>query len=167
MKDRKLAEVQDAVHDIENIVDFLEDKEEAIKKLESLDSEAFRLQYITELAKKLVSVKNEFMAGIKEIKEQYDNLASQRQEIIEQLARERILVSDLVDQIVNMKEILAKANISQKTLDKLLVKTKEYLIECTCCKIRVSGTMDEIMSHKPCTKCKGKGNWEIRTRVLA
>jgi len=174
MKDRKLTEIQDAVKDIDNIVDFLEDKEDAIKKLESLESEAFRLQYITELAKKLVSVRNEFFSKAVKldnymygIEKSINEIRDQRAELIEQLARQRIITSDLTGQIVNMKKILETAKVDQKSLDELLVKTKEYLIECSCCHTRVNGTMDEIMNPGPCAKCGDKAMWEIRTRMLA
>ena len=126
------------------------------------------------MLKKTVQIKNEFIQHADsleklfiETKADIHKLVEQRDEVINQLAKQRIITSDLTNQIINIKAFLKDADISKDSLNELLTKTKEYLIECSCCHTRINGTIDEIVSTPACKKCGDKASWEIMTRVLA
>ena len=165
--DERLNNIKHLCKDFDILEEYLENPDSIIEVAEKLGGEGTRLAMLMELIKKVANLKNGFVHSFNVFEKETKKLNSQRDEVLEQLARQRIITSDLTNQIINIKKILETYKMSEKSFDELLVKTKEYLIECSCCHSRVNGTMDEILNVSPCAKCGEKASWEIRTRILA
>ncbi len=173
MIDERIQNIKDLMKDLPHLAEYFEDPEQIIEVAGKLSSEAARLAVATVLIKKSAKMKNDFIIqadslekSLLETKADIHKLVEQRDEVVEQLAKQRIITSDLTNQIINIKKFLKNANIKKESLDELLIKSREYLLECSCCNAKFNGTMDEIMNVAPCKKCGDKASWGLSQRIL-
>ena len=174
MIDERIQNIKDLMKDLPHLAEYFENPEKLVEVAGKLGSESLRLAFTTELIKKSAQMKNEFIKHADSLEKLFietradiHKLVEQRDEVVEQLAKQRIITSDLTNQIINIKEFLKDAKASKESLNELLIKTKDYLIECSCCHARINGNLDEILSTPPCKRCGTKASWELMTRILA
>ena len=174
MMDEKLKNQINLLNDYPHLEKYFEDTAEFKKAYENIISETGKMLMFQKLIEFAAKMKNEFVISSDKLQKEFNQInyelsqeREQRTEILEQLSRQRILTADLTDQLVNIKKVLETTNLSKEQLDELLVKTKDYLIECNGCGARVKGTMDSIMNTPACKKCGDTETWMIRTRILA
>ncbi len=172
--DERLKNQIDLVKDFPHLEKYFEDTKEFEKAYDNIISDTGKMLMFKKLIEFAAKIKNDFAISSDNLQKEFNQInyelskeREQRTEILEQLSRQRILTSDLTDQLVNIKKVLETTNLSKEQLDELLVKTKDYLIECNGCGVRVHGTMDSIMNTPACKKCGDSETWMIRTRILA
>ena len=173
MIDERIQNIKDLMKDLPHLAEYFENPEKLVEVAGKLGSESLRLAFTTELIKKSAQMKNEFIKHADSLEKLFietradiHKLVEQRDEVVEQLAKQRIITSDLTNQIINIKKFLKNANIKKESLDELLIKSREYLLECSCCNAKFNGTMDEIMNVAPCKKCGDKASWGLSQRIL-
>jgi len=171
MKDKKLFNLKEVVKDTKLITQYFENPEEVMERCLEMESEATRLQFLAEVVKKTVRVKNIFFekidtleSDIETTNKQLSLIDEQRGELLEQLAKQRLLTLQLSSQLVSTSELIKQNKLNPEQVEKMLERSKQFVARCMKCKHEEIGNIDEMLKLGDC-HCKGQ--FELLERVLA
>lgn len=163
MKDKEVERIQGVIKDTEKIQQYFPNIDAYEELVSNLTTETARLTILRALVKEIGTIKRNLVNSVydvvqecRKIQDQYDDLASSRKQIIEELDIQKDATRELSQQLMMIEKLVSSGDYNSESIKNITESSKFYITKCSKCSAERRGTLENAFKYQVCPKCQGQ-----------